>query len=69
MRREIEVEWLYFTYKCMKTTKLSMGMVWVAARWQLANAEVDDDQRHSTLLLQPLLERLLEELKIGVRNT
>ena len=23
----------------------------VAARWQLANAEVDDNQRHSTLLL------------------
>ena len=44
-------------------------MVWVAARWQLANAKVDDDQRHSTLLLQPLLERLLEELEIRVRNT
>ena len=27
----------------------------VAAHWQLANAEVDDDQRYSTLLLVPLL--------------
>ena len=44
-------------------------MVWVAARWQLANAKVDDDQRHSTLLLHSLLERLLEELEIRVRNT
>ena len=36
----------------------------VAARWQLANADVDDDQRHSTLLLVPLLlGRLLEELE------
>ena len=32
----------------------------VEARWQLANAEVDDDQRHSTLLLGLLLGRLLE---------
>ena len=32
----------------------------VAAHWQLANAEVDDDQRHSTLLLGLLLGRLLE---------
>ena len=32
----------------------------VAAHWQLANAEVDDDQRHSTPLLGLLLERLLE---------
>ena len=37
-----------------------MYMVWVAARWQLVNAEVDDDQRHSTLLLGLLLGRLLE---------
>ena len=35
----------------------------VAARWQLANAEVDDDQRHSTLLLYHLLGRLLEDIK------
>ena len=35
----------------------------VATHRQLANAEVDDDQRHSTLLLVPLLGRLLEELK------
>ena len=32
----------------------------VTTRWQLANAEVDDDQRHSTLLLGLLLGRLLE---------
>ena len=32
----------------------------VATGWQLANAEVDDDQRHSTLLLCLLLGRLLE---------
>ena len=42
---------------------MSMGLVWVKSRWQLVNARVDDDQRHSTLLLGPLLERLLEELK------
>ena len=36
----------------------------VAARWQLANANVDDDQRHSTLFLVPLLlGRLLEEMR------
>ena len=35
----------------------------VEARWQLANAQVDDDQRHSTSLLVPLLEHLLEEMK------
>ena len=35
----------------------------VKSRWQLANAEVDDDQRHSTLLLGSLLlGRLLEGL-------
>ena len=34
----------------------------VVSRWQLGNAEVDDDQRHSTLLLVPLLlGRLLDE--------
>ena len=32
----------------------------VSTRWQLVNAEVDDDQRHSTLLLGLLLGRLLE---------
>ena len=38
-------------------------MVWVASRWQLVNAYVDDDQRHSTLLHGPLLlGRLLEGL-------
>ena len=31
-----------------------------AAHWQLANAEVDDNQRHSTLFLGLLLGRLLE---------
>ena len=42
---------------------MSMGMVWVESHRQLVNAEVDDDQRHSTLLLGPLLlGRLLEEL-------
>ena len=35
-------------------------MVWVESHWQLVNAEVDDDQRHSTLLLGALLGRLLE---------
>ena len=39
-----------------------MGMVWVESHRQLVNAEVDDDQRHSTLLLCLLLGRLLEEL-------
>ena len=35
----------------------------VKSHWQLANAEVDNDQRHSTLLLGPLLlGRLLEGL-------
>ena len=38
----------------------NMDLAWVAARWQLANAEVDDDQRHSTLLLGLLLGRLLK---------
>ena len=34
----------------------------VVSRWQLGNAEVDDDQRHSTLLLLPLLlGHLLDE--------
>ena len=47
----------------------------VEAHWQLVNSEVDDDQRHSTLLLGllpgrllesgPLLRRLLEEMKAG----
>ena len=41
---------------------ISMGMVWVESYRQLVNADVDDDQRHSTLLLRPLLGRLLEEL-------
>ena len=42
---------------------MSMGMVWVESHRQLVNAEVDDDQRHSTLLLGLLLlGRLLEEL-------
>ena len=42
---------------------MSMEMVWVASRWQLVNVDVDDDQRHSTLLLGPLLlGRLLEGL-------
>ena len=36
------------------------GYGMVAAHRQLANAEVDDDQRHSTLLLGLLLGRLLE---------
>ena len=31
----------------------------VASHWQLVNADVDDDQRHSTLLLDPLLRRLI----------
>ena len=31
----------------------------VAAHWQLANAEVDDDQRHSILLLGLPLGRLM----------
>ena len=35
----------------------------VEARRQLANAEVDDDWHHSTLLLLPPLGRLLEEIK------
>ena len=39
----------------------SMDLAWVAARWQLANAKVDDDRRHSTLLLDTPLGRLLEE--------
>ena len=43
--------------------ELEHGYGMVAARWQLVNAEVDDDQRHSTLLLVPLLGRLLEEMK------
>ena len=43
--------------------ELEHGYGMVAARWQLANAEVDDDQRHSTLLLVPLLGRLLEGRK------
>ena len=40
--------------------EIQHGFGRVAARWQLANAEVDDDQRHSTLLLDLLLGRLLE---------
>ena len=40
-------------------------MVWVESHWQLVNAEVDDDQRHSTLLLEPLLGHLLEEQDTG----
>ena len=39
------------------------GYGMVAAHRQLANAEVDDDQRHSTLVLVPLLGRLLEEIR------
>ena len=42
-------------------TKHGFGMV--ASRWQLVNADVDDDQRHSTLLLDSPLGRLLEEKK------
>ena len=41
---------------------MSMEMVWVKSRWQLVNAKVDDDQRHSTLLLEPLLGCLLKEI-------
>ena len=40
---------------------MSMGMVWVESHQQLVNGEVDDDQRHSTLLLGLLLGRLLED--------
>ena len=35
----------YLTLKYMNTTKYEYGNGLVAARWQLANAEVDDDQR------------------------
>ena len=59
----------YLTLKYMNTTKYEHGNGLVAARWQLANAEVDDDQRHSTLLLGPLLGRLLEEPNTGERIT
>ena len=41
---------------------ISMGMVWVESHQQLVNVDVDDDQRHSTLLLGTLLGRLLEEI-------
>ena len=47
---------------------LSMVMVWVESHRQLVNADVDDDQRHSTLLLCLLLGRLLEELDSGERS-
>ena len=42
---------------------IQQGHGLVAAQWQLVNAEVDDDQNHSTLLLVPLLGHLLEEMK------
>ena len=53
---------IYCTFVFLKMTDHMHGFGVVAARWQLANAKVDDDQRHSTLLLLgPLfLERLLE---------
>ena len=41
---------------------MRLEMVWVKSHWQLVNAKVDDDQRHSTLLLGTLLGRLLEEI-------
>ena len=42
---------------------MRLEMVWVKSHWQLVNAKVDDDQRHSTLLLGSLLlGRLLEGL-------
>ena len=44
--------------------EIEHGYGMVAAHWQLVNAEVDDDQHHSTLLLVPLLGHLLlEEMK------
>ena len=53
---------IYYTFVFIKMTECMHGFDVVAAHWQLANAEVDDDQRHSTLLLLgPLiLGRLLE---------
>ena len=45
-----------------------MGMVWVKSHQQLVNVDVEDDQRHSTLLLCLLLGRLLEELDSGERS-
>ena len=42
---------IYCTFVFLKMTDHMHGFGVVAARWQLANAEVDDDQRHSTLLL------------------
>ena len=42
--------------------KFMQGCGLVVSRWQLGNAVMDDDQRHSTLLLLPLLlGRLLDE--------
>ena len=42
-----------------------MDMVWSQHIGQLVNVDVDDDQRHSTLLLLPPLGRLLKEMKSG----
>ena len=39
---------IYYTFVFIKMTECMHGFDVVAAHWQLANAEVDDDQRHST---------------------
>ena len=58
-----QVGMIYFTCWCINMTVHEHGNGLVESRWQLANAEVDDDQRHSTLLLGSLLlGRLLEGL-------
>ena len=41
---------------------MRMEMVWVESRWQLVNAEVDDDQRRNFLFKS--LQKLLHCFKV-----
>ena len=61
LRSECFIHWIENRRKqYMWDIALLHGCGLVAAHWQLANAKVDDDQRHSTLLLGLPLWHLLE---------